>query len=145
MKEFFAQIQPDYSLKPHTEEDRIQAASYKPNQIVKVKVSGVRKHRAYRELCCYKGSCKYIASLNLDPNKDTPRKVDILTKNHCGFVDGTVYDEKTKQVYWIEKSLSYANCDQPEAHQFIKAALEEHAYLAGIDDVDQYVAMLRSL
>ena len=72
---------------------------------------------------------------------DTKTKVDHLTRLNCGFVEGTVFDENGL-LHWIPKSLSYMNCDHPEAHRFIKQALEDHAALVGIFDVDEYKMLL---
>lgn len=129
---------------PVSDDDREAADSYHINQMVRQKTSGARKQRAYRELCCYKGSVKYIKDQNLDKNKDTVEKVDALTKITLGFIKGT-YVDPWGGVQFIPDSLSYDNCDQPRSHRFIASALEYHAGLVGIDTADEYVAHLRQL
>ena len=130
---------------PFSEEDRVAGLVFPEQQFLRAKISGSKKERAYRELCCYFGSCKYIADLHLDNNKNTKEKVDYLTRLNCNFVEGTVFDSKTGLLHWMVKSLNYENCDQPESHEFIKEALEEHAELAGVYDVDEYVVFLKTL
>ena len=84
-------------------------------------------------------------TLNLNDDLNTKEKVDYLTRIQCGFVQDTVYDERTKRVHWIPKRLDYQSCNQSASHAFIKLALEQHSNLAGIDDVDKYVAFLNEL
>ena len=123
---------------PFSDEDRDASLVYPERQPVRARITGAMKARAYRELCAYKSSCEYIANLNLNENMNAKGKVDHLTKLKLGFVDGTVFDERGL-LHWIVKSLSYDNCDQPEAHDYISKALEEHAALAGVYDVDAYL------
>jgi len=114
------------------------------NEPLRVKVTRASKvkTRSYIELSCYKGSCQYIANMNFNENMNTKEKVDHLTKIRCGFVETVIYDDKTKQTHWLVKSLSYKNCDQPESHRYIASALEHHAGLVGISNVDDYVKLL---
>lgn len=130
---------------PFSEEDRAKGRKYLENQPLRAKLTGAKKARSYRELCCYWGSCRYIASLNLNGNMNTENKVDHMTRIKLGFTESPIYLEEKRTLTWIPKRLDYSNCDQPEAHAFIAAALEEHAQLAGIDDVERYVEMLRNL
>jgi hypothetical protein len=127
---------------PFSEEDRIAGLVHPEMMFLRARISGSKKERAYRELCAYMGSCSYIAKLGINKNMDTKVKVDHLTRLKCGFVEGTVFDGKG-MLHWIPKSLSYKNCDQPESHAFIKQAIEEHAALCGIDDVDVYLRHLK--
>ena len=129
---------------PHAEDDQERSKAFKLFQIVRCKITGIKKPRSYKELKCYFGSCRYIASLNLNDNINTVEKLDYLTKVQEGFVSDTVYDDKAKRIYWIPRSLSYKNCDQPRAHRFIAAALENHATLVN-KSVDDYVSFLKTL
>jgi len=129
------------SLIPYSGEDAQALCAYPETQFLRIKVAGAKKERSYRELCFYFSSCAYIASLDRNENMNTKTKVDHLTRLKCGFVEGTVFDENGL-LHWIPKSLSYMNCDHPEAHGFIKQALEDHAALVGIFDVDEYKRLL---
>lgn len=127
---------------PFSDEDRMAAMSLSQSTPLRARISGAKKMRSYTHLCAYWGSCNYIASLGLNSNMDSKSKVDHLTRLKCGFVDGTVFDERGL-MHWMVKSLSYENCDHPESVKYIQAALEEHAALAGIHDVDEYLRLLR--
>lgn len=128
--------------KPFSDADADAGLIYPEHKPLRAKITGAVKARAYRELCCYMGSCEYIASLNLNENMNTKIKVDYMTRIKRGFVVDTIYDEKTRRVHWIPESLCYNNCDQPRAHQFISAALEEHAFLVGLT-VEDYIEKLK--
>ncbi|KKK58695.1 hypothetical protein LCGC14_3041830 [marine sediment metagenome] len=127
------------------EEDRLAGLVFPENQFLRLKISGSKKERSYRELSCYFSSCQYIADQATSTNMDSKTKVHYLTRIQLGFVEDTVFDPNTGLLHWIPRSLSYSNCDQPDAHKFIADALEEHAFLAGVGDVDEYVKMLNTL
>jgi hypothetical protein len=128
-------------MKAMTDNDVRKVQIYPANQPLQSHIKGIRKERAYRELCCYKGSCTYIANMNFNSNIDTQGKVNFLTKIRCGFVESIIHDSKMNQVHFVPKSLAYANCDQPESHAFIADALRRHAALVGLG-TDEYVRLL---
>jgi len=128
-------------FKAASDDDSKISLAWPEDQLLSAKITGAKKARSYRELCCYKGSCKYIANMNLDENKDTPEKVDFITKVKCGFVDAMTVDTKNGRVFYQPKSLSYANCDQAESHEYIAHALEKHSELVGLP-TDEYVRLL---
>lgn len=124
-----------------SDDDVKQSLKLKPGVLLRAEIKGSRKERSYRELKCYKGSCRYIADMNFNKNMDTPEKVDVLTKIRCGFVSDMIHDSKMGQIHFIPKSLSYQNCDQPESHEYIAQALEKHAELVGLT-TSEYVQLL---
>lgn len=126
----------------YSDADLTQAQKYPENTLLKLVVTGAKKVRAYRELCCYKGSCKYIASMAFNDRMDTQEKVNHMTKIKLDFVSDKIY-HPTLGVQFIVKSLSYETCDQPESHDYIAKALKVHADLVGIDFVDNYIQLLR--
>jgi len=127
---------------PFSEEDRQSGLVFPENKILVANISGAKNPRSYRELSCYHGSCGYIASQRFNENMDAKFKVDHLTRLQCKFVKDTVFDQRGL-LHWIVKELNYRNCEQPEAHAFIAQALEKHAALCGIYDVDEYVRYLK--
>ena len=127
---------------PFSEEDRQAGLVFPENKILVAKITGATNPRSIRELRCYFGSCGYIANQDFNPNMNTKGKVDHLTRLECGFVEDTVFDSRGI-LHWIVKSLKIENCEQPEAHAFIVQALEKHAALCGIYDVDEYVRHLK--
>ena len=129
---------------PFSEEDRKAGLVFPENQFLHAKIAGSKKEPHYKQLCAYFGSCEYIADLAINQNMNTKEKVDHLTRLRCGFVEGTVFDERGL-LHWLVKSLSYENCDQPDRTAFITQALEEHAALAGVDDIKTYLIFLKNL
>jgi hypothetical protein len=71
-------------------------------------------------------------------------KVDQFSRIKNGFIVST-FVNPYGGVQFIPDTLKYANCNQPKAHKFIAAALEDHAALAGVEDVNTYIANLRKL
>jgi len=131
------------TLIPFSDEDLREIYKFPENQFLEIKIKGSKKERSYRELCLYFSSCTCISRLNLNANMDTKEKVDYLTRLKCGFVDGTVFDGNGL-LHWMVRSLSYDNCDHPDAHKFINQALESHAELVGIFDVEEYKKHLKN-
>lgn len=128
-------------FKAVSDEDSKNSLAWPTDQLLEATIKGSKKARAYKELCCYKGSCKYIANMNFSKEMDTPEKVDILTKIRCGFVADIIHDSKMGQVHFIPKNLSYAECDQAESHEYIAKALDKHSELVGLP-TDDYVRLL---
>ncbi|RJR07929.1 hypothetical protein C4588_06170 [Candidatus Parcubacteria bacterium] len=128
-------------FKAVSDEDSKNSLVWPTGQFLEATIKGSKKARAYKELCCYKGSCKYIANMNFSKEMDSVEKVDILTKIRCGFVSDVIHDSKLGQVHFIPKSLSYAECDQKDAHEYIAKALDKHSELVGLS-TDDYVRLL---
>ena len=128
-------------FKAASDEDSKMTLAWPEDQLLSAKITASKKERSYRELKCYHGSCRYIANMNFSKEMDTKEKVDLLTKIRCGFIDGVINDNRLKQVHFLVKSLSYANCDQAESHEYIAQALEKHSELVGLP-TDEYVRLL---
>lgn len=128
-------------LKTFMDQDTHLLKAYPVNQPLQAHIKGIMKERAYKELCCYQGSCTYIANMDFSIAMNTHDKVDFMTKIRCGFIKESLYDVDMKQLHFIPKSLAYKNCDQPDAHKYIADALKRHADLVGLD-VDDYIKLL---
>ena len=130
--------------KPYSEEDRLEGYKYHENQPVTLEIKGVNaeKMRSYIHLCTYKGSRDYIASLSLNESMNQKLKVDFMTKINLGFIKETVV-LPDGTVQFIPDSLSYENCNHPKSVDFINRAIQEHAYLAGIENVSDYIMFLK--
>ena len=129
-------------LLPFSEDDQSEIRKVAETRPLRVKIWGDFDPRSLRELRGYWGSCGFIADLAINYNMNTKAKVDHLTRLKLGFVEGTVFDHRGL-LHWIVKSLSFDNCHQPDAHQFITKAFEEHAALAGVFDVETYLKGLK--
>jgi hypothetical protein len=129
---------------PFSDVDRKAGMVFPENQFLHAKIAGSKKEPHYRQLCAYFGSCEYIAEQSNNPNMNSKAKVDHMTRINprCNFVEATVFDERG-MLHWIPKSLNYENCDQPDRTAFITKALELHAEMVGIYDVEQYLKLLK--
>lgn len=128
-------------FKAVSDEDSKNSLVWPTGQFLEATIKGSKKARAYKELCCYKGSCKYIANMNFSKEMDTPEKVSVLTKIRAGFISDIIHDSKMNQTHFIPKSLSYSNCEQSESHEFISKALDLHSNLVGLSTND-YIKLL---
>lgn len=127
---------------PFSDEDLAQALTLSEIVVLRARISGAKKARAYRELCAYFSSCENIATYSFNENMDSKKKVDYMTRIKLGFVEGFFIDP-FGNIHWMPKSLNYETCDQPDSHAFITNALSDHAALVGIYDVEQYLDGLR--
>lgn len=130
-------------LIPFSEWDRVELHKYHEGRPVRIRISGVgsEKLRSYRHLCCYFGSCEYIASLAENENTNTKFKVDHLTRLKMGFVKGTIFGPDGS-LQWIPDDLNFANCNHPKSVAFINSALDWHAENIGMKSTDEYIRLL---
>jgi len=132
------------TIQVYSDQDAKALQAYPVNMLLNMKVTGSRKERAYRELCCYFGSCQYIADQNFNTDMNTQDKVDHMTRIQENFVSDIIYDRIGKRTLWMTKHLDYQSCDQPDSHRFIVGALERHAALVGCNNADDYILLLNS-
>ena len=134
---------------PFSEYDLYLSRKYPEMRMTRHQVTGAKKMRSYRELCAYMGSCTYIATLGIEAtDENTGRKIKLVTKEAID--DATRFELGFCE--WLPtfsgkpipkmKHLCYENCDQDDAHVFIIEALEYHAELAGVSDMDRYLRFL---
>lgn len=87
MIEISTQIRPDYSFAPFSQEDLDLAKEYKPNQIVKNKITGVEKPRSLKQLRTYWRCCTTVANNNETPGWQTKKQVDFQCRVELRFYD----------------------------------------------------------
>lgn len=93
------------TLTPFSEEDRESLREYKPNQIVRVKVKGVRHERSYLQLKMFWAACKQVAENTEDPGWATKDMVAEQVKIELRYID---YWMHIKGALVIKtKSISY--------------------------------------
>ena len=127
---------------PFSEHDYEESLTFQENQPLTAKLTGSKKLPKYVQLCCYMGSCGYIASLAFNESMSTKEGVDLLTRVKLGFIKHRLVADDGG-VHFIPKSLSYRNCHQKDRTAFISAALEDHAALVGLG-VHDYLKLLNS-
>jgi len=130
---------------PFGDEDLRELYKHPVKQVldITIKNRGKKYEYSYRQLCLYWGSCSYLAehfSDNIDMNhKD---KIDHRTRLELGFIKGT-YTDHRGLLQWIPDDLNRQNCHQKKRQDFITKAIELHAALIGIYDVEEYKKHLK--
>ena len=76
---------------PHSPEDAEKAREYKNNQVVRSKITGIKKRRSYEQLKLFFACAKLVAENTEDPNWNTKDKVCEQVKISARYID-----------YWIQ-------------------------------------------
>jgi hypothetical protein len=122
MREIACQIK-EKSLHPFSEEDLEILREYKPNQILRVKLQGVKKPRSYLQLKLYWSGCKLVSDNTEDVHWNTKEKVDFQCRVHTHFVDpDCVVVKKDGTVAFSYRSIAFANLKHIEACNYFDQA-----------------------
>lgn len=133
MKEVALQLQADGMLKPFTSEDLENIRDYKPFQILRAKLSGVKKPRSYDQLKAYWASCKTVADNLDDPMWNTKEQVDFHCRVHCKFYNPDLISvDPDGKIQFSYRSISYANLSHIEACDYFTKAFDLMADRLGI-------------
>lgn len=123
MIEVALQIQPDYSFHPFSQEDLDETKEYKPNQIVRAKIVGVKKQRSYRQLKAYWAACRTVADNNETPGWQTKEQVDFQIRVALRFYDPDLIIAKPDgKIAFHYRSIAYRNLRHIEACGYFSKA-----------------------
>ncbi len=111
-------------LRPHSIEDEEEIKNLKENQIVKVKVTGVRKPRSYQQLKLYWSCCKKVSENTEDVNWDTYKKVDLQCRMRTKFFDDELTIVAGNKVVFTPRSISFKNLKHIESCRYFDQAFE---------------------
>lgn len=133
MKDIALQLLINGMLKPYSKEDQENLENYKPFQILKGKLSGVKKPRSYRQLKAYWACCGTVAENSIDPTWNTKKQVDFHCRVECKFYDPDLISVDSEgRVHFSYRSISYANLNHIEACDYFSRAFKLMAYKLGI-------------
>ena len=125
------------ALHPYSVEDADALKEYKLNQIVSIKIKGVKKERSYRQLKMFWAACRQVANNTEDPGWDNEDKVSEQVKIDLKYID---YWMHVKGALVIKTgSISYAKLSHLEACRFFDRAWPIMAKKIGIT-VDELLA-----
>jgi hypothetical protein len=135
MKEIFLQLRylENYNglaLIPDSYEDLEALNEYQPNQIIKAKISAIRKQRSYKQLRAYFACCKTVAENTENTNFNSKNKVDLQLRIKLGWIKETILVNGTIQ--FIPRSISYKEMKHLEACRYFDRAFETMAKFLGI-------------
>ena len=112
-------------LYPFSEEDQEKLRGYKENQILKAKVSGVKKPRSYRQLKGYWAACKTTAENNEPPGWQTKEQVDFQCRVALNFYDPDLIIAKPNgTIVFHYRSIAFKNLGHIEANDYFSKSFE---------------------
>ena len=128
MIEIPLQLKHDFkSLVVTSEEDRTALKNYHPNQILRAKITGVKKPRSYQQLKLYWACCRTVAeNIEGKSKEDIDFEVKVILKHIRAF-------RVVKGATMIEvDSISFANLNHLEACNFFDRAFPVMAKMIGV-------------
>lgn len=133
MIEVALQIKDDYALYPFSEEDFAKLKEYKPNQIVRAKITGCKKQRSYQQLKAYWVCCQIVSDNNESPGWQTKEQVDFQCRVGLHFIDQNLIIAKPDgSIAMHYRSISFKNLGHIEANCFFSNAFELMANKLGV-------------
>ena len=115
------QVNKYYGLDPFSGESKDLIKNYHVNQIVKVKISGVRKERSVIQSNMLHACIKTVAENTNDPQWDHPEKVKIQLKHLLHFYKSTIV-LPDGSIHFELDSFAFANLGQVEANKIFDRA-----------------------
>ena len=112
---------------PFSREDWEKLSEYKPNQILRAKITGAKKQRSYQQLKLFWACCRTVAEncREKDTKFDTSDKVAFQVKVALDFRDPkAVAVRPDGTVQFMYRSISFAELPHMEAQNFFERAFE---------------------
>ena len=103
-------------LSPFSKEDAEQLKIFKPNQLLRSKISGIKKERSVIQLRMFWACCRTIAENTEDENWNTPEKVCIQIKLALKFFKSVIVTPEGS-IHFDLDSISFENLGQIEANK----------------------------
>jgi len=124
MKELALQLK-NNSLVPFSIEDQDILKEFKNNQVLKAKLTGVRKERSYLQLKLYWAVCKMVADNNETPGWQTKEQIDFQCRVNLHFVDPNLIIAKPDgSIAMHYRSIAFKNLGHIEACGYFDRAFE---------------------
>ena len=111
----------NHALVPFSAEAKQLLSDLKPNQLVRAKISGIRKPRSVRQLRLFWACCRTVAENTEDPNWDSAEKVCIQVKLALRFYKEIIV-APDGQIHFELASISFANLSQCDANRIFDRA-----------------------
>lgn len=140
MIEIACQIDQNYGFVPYSQDDQNKIREYRPHQIVKVKISGVRKPRSYQQLKWFHAMCKLVSENTEDENWNSVEKVKMQVKVLLQYYDPECVVVSGGRVHFRYRSFGYADLPHFEACKIFDRALAVMAKFLGCGE-DELLSM----
>ena len=144
MKEITCKIVDNFGppvLQPFSPEDLIILREYKPNQVVRVKITGVQKPRSVIQMRLYWATCRVVAENTENKGWNTQDKVDFQCRVNLHFVDkDTVVVKPDGEVVYKYRSIAFKNLSHIMACNYFDNAFQVMAKFLRVP-VDKLLSM----
>ncbi len=121
------------TLYAYTLEDEDKLSEYHDNQILKCKITGVKKPRSYEQLKLFWVLCRTVADNTEDEHWDTMTKVSEQIKHALKFYDhDNIIVTPDGKVKIPVRSIAFKNLSHMEACNFFDRAFEIMAKKIGV-------------
>ncbi len=142
MKELFVQIK-NKALIPTSEEDLEILHQYKPNQILRCRLYGVKKPRVLEQLNLYWAGCQLTSENTENKLWNTKEKTDFQCRVDQHFVDPDLVVVKADgTVVFSYRSIAFANLGHIEACNYFDRAFETMAKFLDVS-VNELIEMIK--
>lgn len=121
MIEIALQLTPDGTIKPFSKEDSEALKIFKPYQILRAKLSGIKKERSVPQLRMLHACLRTVAENTEDIQWNDPVKVKIQLKHLLHFYKSTIV-LPDGSIHFELDSFSFANLNQIEANKVFDRA-----------------------
>lgn len=132
MKEIFTQIRDccpvckttfGLFFLPYSNEDREKTKEFKPFQIVRSQVYGIKKPRSLEQLKLYWAACNFLANNTDYKDWNLKEKVDFHCRVAAHFVDpDLIVVKKDRSVVYSYRSIAFKNLGHMDACSFFSQA-----------------------
>ena len=116
MIEIAIQQQKNGLIRPFSPEDAKALKNFKPNQILRAKISGIRKERSVEQNAMLHACIALVSDNASDTNWNTPEKVKIQLKHALHFYKATVV-LPNGSIHFELDSFAFKNLSQIDANR----------------------------
>ena len=114
----------DGILYPHSDIDKEEVSELKQFQIIRAKITGVRKPRSYKQLKAYWACCKTVSDNTENEQWNTREKVDLQIRMRTQFFDLSRTIICEERVVFCPRSINYKNLRHMESCRYFDRAFE---------------------
>ncbi len=134
MKRLAMQVK-NKTLRPFSQEDLELLREFKENQVVTVKVQGIKKPRSYQQLKLFFAVLKTVVENTDHPNWNSLEKAKHSLKVALNYVhEGVVAVDKQGTVHFSYRSFGYAELPHMEATRIFQRSWPILAKVIGVSE-----------
>jgi hypothetical protein len=127
------QLDQNYNLKAFSQEDLDDLKTFKPNQVIRAELKGVKKSRSLKQLRQYWVACKTVSDNTERVGWQTKNQVDFQCRVACKFYDpDLIIAMPDGSIAFNYRSISFVNLGHIEACDYFNQAFKVMANCLGI-------------